>query len=185
MKKSKKPAQKQEKQPGIEYKMNPQPDFLSAHYKGSDKLKNKIAIITGGDSGIGRAVAILFAIEGADVVIAYLNEHEDAKYTKQFIEGLGRKWLLIAADLRKIRNCEKVITKTIDKFNRIDVLVNNVAEQHPQEDFKDITEKQLIKTFKTNVFSYFYMIRAALSHMKKAVVLLIQLQLLLIKAVII
>lgn len=167
MAKTKFPAQHQNKQPGKEYKMIPMPEFLDPSYKGSDKLLNKVAIITGGDSGIGRAVAIAFALEGADIVIPYLNEHTDAKETQKVIHAIGRKCKLIASDLSKAKNCKKVIDVTIKEFNRIDILVNNIAEQHVQTEFEDITEAQLQQTFATNVFSYFYMIKAALPYLKK------------------
>lgn len=166
------PAQKQNELPGKEYKMHPQPEFIAPNYKGSDKLRDKIAIITGGDSGIGRAVAIAFAIEGADVVITYLNEEKDAKNTKQIIESKGRRCLTISGDLGDETFCKKIIDITISEFGKLDILINNAAEQHPQNDFEKITSQQLEKTFRTNIFAYFYMIKAALPYMKNGAVII-------------
>lgn len=166
-KKVKRPAQHQKKQPGLESKMRPRPKFEDPDYQGSNKLSNKVAIITGGDSGIGRAVAIAFAIEGADVVITYLNETKDAKATKKIIEDKGRQCLAISGNIGNSKFCQSVIKKTLKKFNKINILVNNAAEQHPQDNFEDITERQLEKTFRTNVFSYFFMIKAVLPFLKK------------------
>jgi len=169
---SKKPAiqtfspQHQNHQPGIESEMVPLPEAEDLAYVGSNKLLGKVAIITGGDSGIGRAVAIAFAKEGADIVIAYLNEHDDAKATHQRIEELGRKCLFIPGDLGDENHCKKVVTRCIDNFNRLDVLVNNCAEQHPQKRIEDITTSQLERTFRTNIFSYFHMTKSAMPHLK-------------------
>jgi NAD(P)-dependent dehydrogenase (short-subunit alcohol dehydrogenase family) len=160
-------AKKQTCQPGIEAKMSPKPVVNDQRYKGSNKLKNKVAIITGGDSGIGHAVALMFAKEGADIVIAYLNEHVDAKQTQQQIEKIGRKCILISGDLSKEAFCQKVVKQTIKIFKRLDILVNNAGEQHPQESVRKITAKQIQKTFHTNIFSYFYMVNAALPFLKK------------------
>lgn len=157
----------QRKQPGVESKMQPKPQFVDPNYEGSNKLKNKIAIITGGDSGIGRAVAIAFAIEGADVVITYLNEHKDAEYTVSKVEALNRNCIAIAGDISNQRFCRKVIAKTIKQFKKLDILVNNAGEQHPHDKFEDIDLKEMEKTFKTNVFSMFYLIKAALPYLKK------------------
>ncbi|MFU8797821.1 MAG: SDR family oxidoreductase [Gammaproteobacteria bacterium] len=161
------PPQTQKEQPGIESEMQPEPEYEDANYKGSEKLQDKIAIITGGDSGIGRAVAILFAIEGAHVVIAYLNEHDDAAYTKKIVESKGRQCLALAGDITDAGFCRKIIQETIKKFNRLDILINNAAEQYPQDSLEDITDEQLEHTFRTNIFSYFYMVKAALPHLKK------------------
>lgn len=156
------PAQHQNQQPGLESEMVPVPKSEDSSYKGSGKLKGKVAIITGGDSGIGRAAAILFAKEGADVVIAYLNEHNDANETKRQVEQEGRRCILIAGDIGQESFCKKVIEECMAKFSKLDILVNNAAEQHPQESIEDITAEQLEKTFRTNIFSFFYLTKAAL-----------------------
>jgi NAD(P)-dependent dehydrogenase (short-subunit alcohol dehydrogenase family) len=161
------PPQHQNKQPGVEAEMNPQPVSIDPNYKGSGKLKNKTAIITGGDSGIGKSVSIYFAKEGADIVIVYLNEHQDAEETKKRIEAEGKKCLLMAGNIGDEAFCQEVIKKTIDQFGKIDILVNNAAEQHPQNSLLDISAEQLEKTFKTNIFSYFYLTKAALPHLQK------------------
>lgn len=163
---------KQENQPGKEYKMKPKPKTDDVKYQGSNKLKNKIAIITGGDSGIGHAIAIFFAKEGADIVITYLEEHKDAKKVQQQVKELGRQCLLIAGDVGKESFCKKVVDQTVKKFGRVDILINNAAEQHPQKSIEGISEKQLVQTFRTNIFSYFFMIKAALPHMKKGSVII-------------
>lgn len=160
-------AKKQKKQPGVEAMMQPKPVIIGRNYKGSDKLRDKVAIITGGDSGIGHAIAVYFAREGADIVIAYLNEHEDAKNTQRQVEAVGRRCLLISGDLRKEQFCKKVIKMTIKHFGRLDSLINNAGEQHPQEEILKITDNQMRKTFDTNIFSYFYLIKAALPYLKK------------------
>lgn len=165
--KSPMPAQKQPK-PGIEAKMDPKPEFLAPKYKGSGKLEGKAAIITGGDSGIGRSVAVLYAREGADVAIVYLKEEEtDARETAKHVEHEGRKCLLIPGDVKDSKFCEKAIAKTVKEFGRLDVLVNNAAFQQHQKSPEDITDEQFEKTFRTNIFGYFYMARAALKHLKK------------------
>lgn len=164
---SQKPAQEQTSQPGKESEMTPQPQFESAHYQGSNKLLNKVAIITGGDSGIGRAVAVYYAIEGADVVITYLDEHEDADDTQKMIESKGRQCLKLAGDVATTSFCQKIVDETINKFKKIDIIVNNAAQQYPQNDFQNITPEQLEQTFRVNVFSYFYLIRSALPYLKK------------------
>ena len=161
------PPQHQKEQPGVESKMDPQPDSMDPNYKGSGKLNNKIAIITGGDSGIGKAVAIYFAKEGSDVVIVYLDEHEDASETKKLVEAEGRKCLLLAGDIGDETFCQEIVTKTMNKFGKINVLVNNAAEQHPQKSLLDITSQQLEKTFRTNIFGYFYLTKAVLPHLHK------------------
>lgn len=164
---SKKPPQHQKKQPGIETKMHPKPKFVDPNYRGSRKLAGKVAIITGGDSGIGRAVAVLFAIEGAEVVITYFNEEKDAAYTQKMVRSKGKKCLALGGDIRDPFFCQNVVQETIKKFKRIDVLINNAAEQFPQDNFENISCEQLLHTFQTNVFSYFYMIKAALPYLKK------------------
>ncbi|MGN7939268.1 SDR family oxidoreductase [Virgibacillus sp. 6R] len=160
------PPQQQDRQPGLEHLMNPAPKFHSTSYKGSGKLTDKVAIITGGDSGIGRAVAVHYAIEGANVVISYLNEHEDAEKTKQYVEEQGQKCLLIPGDIGDEEICKQIVDKTIGEFGQIDIVVNNAAEQHPQKGIEDITSEQLERTFRTNIFSFFYLTKAALPHLK-------------------
>lgn len=164
----KRPLRKPQSQsrPGKESKMNPSP-VAETMVESSGKLKNKIAFITGGDSGIGRAVAVLFAKEGANIAIAYLSEHEDAVETKSMVEQNGRECILIPGDLSKERNCKKAIEKTIKKFGRIDVLVNNAAIHYEVMKLQDISSEQLIKTFSTNIFSYFWITQAALPFMKE------------------
>ncbi|MGE8205190.1 SDR family oxidoreductase [Heyndrickxia sp. NPDC080065] len=161
------PKQHQNRQPGIESEMNPLPKSIYPSYKGSGKLSGKAAIITGGDSGIGRAVAIYFAKEGADIGICYLNEDEDAETTKELVEKEGRKCLLLRGDLGDEKHCKSVVQQVISQFGQLDILVNNCAEQHPQQSILNITSEQLTKTFQTNVFSYFYMTQAALPHLIK------------------
>lgn len=156
------PPQHQNKQPGIESEMTPKPKSEDYTYKGSEKLKGKVAIISGGDSGIGRAVAIYYAKEGADVVVVYLNEHKDAKETQKQVESEGRKCHLIAGDIGDEAFCKQIVDETMANFSKIDILVNNAAEQHPQESIEDITAAQLEKTFRTNIFSFFYLTKAAL-----------------------
>jgi NAD(P)-dependent dehydrogenase (short-subunit alcohol dehydrogenase family) len=151
---------------GREAEMNPRPQYDDPLYFGSEKLKDKVAIITGGDSGIGRAVAVAFAKEGADVVIAYLVANADANETRAAVEHYGRKCLPIRADLRREEAAQKVVSDTLTAFSRIDVLVNNLGMQVPQNSILDITSEQLEDTFKTNIFSYFYMTKAALPHLK-------------------
>jgi NAD(P)-dependent dehydrogenase (short-subunit alcohol dehydrogenase family) len=147
--------------------MTPRPRAEDHTYRGSGKLENKVALITGGDSGIGRAVAIAFAKEGADVAIAYLNEHGDAQETRALVEKEGRRCLAIAGDVGDERFCRRVVQETVRELGRLDILVNNAAEQHPQESLEQITSEQLERTFRTNMFSYFYMAKAALSHLRE------------------
>lgn len=161
------PRQHQDIQPGQESLMNPSPEFSRSSYKGSGKLEGKVAIVTGGDSGIGRAVSIYFAREGADVVIVYLNEHEDAKETKRLVELEGRQCFLMDGDLGEESFCRQVVSEAMIKFSKIDILVNNAAEQHPQENFEDITKEQLERTFKTNIFSMFYLTKALMPYFKE------------------
>lgn len=151
--------------PGHESELEPKPEW-QPRYPGSGRLKGKVAIVTGGDSGIGRAVAVLFAREGADVAIAYLCEHDDAEATRDMVEAEGRKALLIAGDLGSQDTCQKVVDETLKAFGRIDVLINNAGEQHPDADITDITEQQLRRTFQTNLFSMFFMTQACLPHLK-------------------
>ncbi|MCG1030168.1 SDR family oxidoreductase [Virgibacillus halodenitrificans] len=161
------PAQQQNQQPGIESKMQPEPEYIRDNYQGSEKLKDKVALITGGDSGIGRAVSVHFAKEGADVAVVYLNEHKDAEETKRLVELEGRQCLLISGDIGDQSFCESAVTETLDKYKKIDILINNAAEQHPQGKFLDITSEQLEKTFRTNVFSMFYITKAVLPNLKE------------------
>lgn len=151
--------------PGIEQKMTPQPVFDYPHVKGSGKLNDKVAFITGADSGIGRAVATLFAKQGADVINVYLNEHEDAKVTQETVEQYGRKCLSIAGDITSEEFCISSIEQAVKEFGRIDILVNNAAVQFEQKNLEDITSDQLLKTFQTNIFAMFWLTKAALPHM--------------------
>ncbi len=161
------PKQTQAQQPGREHKMKPRPQAELPTQRGSRKLQDKVTIITGGDSGIGRAVAIAFAKEGADVVIAYLNEHKDAKETKHQVENEGRRCESIAGDIGDPKHCTKIVRQTLLSFGHVDIVVNNAAEQHPQKDIRKITPKQLERTFRTNIFSFFYLVQAALPHLRK------------------
>jgi NAD(P)-dependent dehydrogenase (short-subunit alcohol dehydrogenase family) len=154
--------------PGSERRMNPHPVFDYPESKGNNKLKNKIAFITGGDSGIGKAVAILFAKEGADIVIAYLNEHKDAKDTKQVVEEqYRRKCLLIPGDLSKEKHCISAIKKTVKEYLRIDILVNNAAKHYVNKTPEELSTCEMIQTFELNIFSFFWITKAALPYMKK------------------
>lgn len=154
--------------PGIEAKMNPEPEFLAPNYRGSEKLKGQVAIITGGDSGIGRSVAVLYAREGANVAIIYLPEEEtDAKTTAEYIEREGGQALLLPGDVSKADFCRKAVEKTVKKFGKLDILVNNAAYQHHQDSIEDISDEQFDKTFKTNIYGYFFMAKAALKHLKE------------------
>ncbi|HYJ64251.1 MAG TPA: SDR family oxidoreductase [Parafilimonas sp.] len=160
------PPQEQ-KLPGSEQKMNPKPVVDDPDYKPSGKLKDKIVFITGGDSGIGKATAILLAKEGAKIAIVYLNEHEDADETRSIIENYGSECLLIPGDISKEDFCKDAVQKTIDEYGRIDVLINNAAEQHEAKEITDIETKNLVHTFEVNIFSMFYITKAALPHMKE------------------
>jgi NAD(P)-dependent dehydrogenase (short-subunit alcohol dehydrogenase family) len=166
-KKQQRPAQKQRQQPGRQYKMKPPPDSGESVDRARAKLAGKIALITGGDSGIGRAVALLFAKEGAGSAIVYLNEHLDAEGTRRLVEKEGRKCLLIAGDIGDEKFCQQAVGLTIKHFGRLDILVNNAAEQHLRPTIAQITEEQLLRTFRTNIFSMFFLTKAALPHLKK------------------
>jgi len=157
--------------PGSEAALEPKPEWRP-RFRSSGRLQDKVAIITGGDSGIGRATAALFAREGADVAIVYLKEGEDAKKTVSIIESEGRKALAIEGDLGDPEFCKKVITKVIDKFGKLDVLVNNAGEQHPDKNITDITEDQLRRTFQTNIFAMFFLVQAAMAHLDKGGVII-------------
>ncbi len=159
------PAQVQEQQPGIEAIMRPRPVFDSADYRPADKLKNKVAVISGGDSGIGRAVALAFAKEGADVAIIYLNENQDAQETQTWVKRLGRKCLLLPGDVGEESFCRRAAEQVRTCFNKVDILVNNAAEQHCQNSILDISAEQLQRTFRTNVFGYFYLTKAVLPYL--------------------
>lgn len=161
------PPQQQEQQPGMEHELKPLPKADDESYRGSGKLKGKVALITGGDSGIGRAVAIAFAKEGADVAVLYLNEHRDAEDTKKMVEEHGRACLLIAGDIGDEEFCQNAVQQTVEELKRLDVLVNNAAVQFPQESVVDISADQLMTTFRTNIFAMFYMIKAALPYLEK------------------
>jgi NAD(P)-dependent dehydrogenase (short-subunit alcohol dehydrogenase family) len=164
--KSPMPAQHQER-PGIEAEMAPRPEYLAPNYKGADKLKDKVALITGGDSGIGRAVAVLFAREGADSAITFLpSEQIDAEETQQQIEREGRQCLLIPGDVTSPEFCQSAVEKVVQKFGKLNILVNNAAYQHNQESLEKISDEQFDTTFKTNIYGYFRMAKAALKHLQ-------------------
>ena len=165
--KSPMPPQHQPK-PGIEAELDPRPNYLAPLYKGAEKLKDKVAVITGGDSGIGRAVAVLFAREGADVVFTYLKEEQrDADETMRAIEAEGQRAVSLEGDLTDPKFCRKVVDRTLDEFGKLDILVNNAAFQQHQKSIEEVTEEQWDRTFKTNIYGYFYMTKAALPHMRE------------------
>lgn len=159
------PPQHQRRQPGIETEMRPLPASGMEAYVGSGKLRDKVALITGGDSGIGRAVAIAYAKEGADVAIVYLDEHEDAQRTRNDVEAEGRACVLIPGDIGDERFCASAVDAVCERFGRVDILVNNAAEQHPQRDIEALSAVQLERTFRSNVFSMFFLVKAVLPHM--------------------
>lgn len=158
------PAQKQEHQPGREREMTPRPDYTPKH-PGVGKLKGKVAIVTGGDSGIGRAVAVAMAREGAKIAIVYLDEHKDANETRELVKQEGSQALLLAGDVGDEAFCEAAVEATIEQFGRLDILINNAAEQHETNDVREMDAKQIERTFRTNVFSMFFMSKHALRHM--------------------
>ncbi|WP_066071040.1 SDR family oxidoreductase [Neobacillus soli] len=161
------PPQHQNQQPGMESEMDPLPTSVDPDYKAGGKLAGKTAIITGGDSGIGKSVAIYFAKEGADVAIVYLEEHLDAEETKQLIEAEGQKCLLYSGDIGSEDYCKDIVNQIHSEFGKLDILVNNAAEQHPQQGLLNITSAQLEKTFRTNIFSFFYMTKMVLPFLKQ------------------
>ncbi len=165
------PAQEQ-RWPGRESELRPEADHGEESYRGSGRLKGLTALITGGDSGIGRAVAIAFAREGADVAIAYYNEHEDARETAKWIEKAGRRTTSVAGDLGDHAQCRKTVAQVIKEFGKLDILVNNAAFQWEEKDFNRITPEQLERTFRTNIFAYFWMAQAALEHMQSGAVII-------------
>jgi len=161
------PKQHQSK-PGLEAKVEPRPRYQAPRYRGAEKLKDKVALITGGDSGIGRGVAVLYAREGADVAIVYLREEErDAEETQAAVEAEGRRCLLVPGDVRDLKFCKQAVEKTVKEFGQLDILVNNAAFQQHQESIEDVSEEQWDRTFRTNIYGYFHMCRAALPHMKQ------------------
>ena len=166
------PPQHQPHQPGREHEMRPRPIYIRGDYRGSGRLENRIALITGGDSGIGRAIAVHYAREGAHVAIVYLEEHRDAEETKRLVEAEGRRCLAIAGDLTDEGFCYAAVNRTVQEYGGLDILVNNAAEQHPQTDLRKISAEQLVQTFRTNIFAYFFMAKAALDHLKPGGVIL-------------
>ena len=160
------PEQSQTVQPGMEYLMYPQPIFDNPNYKGSNKLKNKVAIITGGDSGLGRAAAIAFIKEGAKVIIPYYNEHKDAEETKKYIEKLGGECYLLSGDITDKNFCKKIVKVAIDKYGKIDILVNNAAVQYQQDSLEKISDEQFDRTMKVNIYGMFYLTKEVIPYLK-------------------
>ncbi|WP_339655316.1 SDR family oxidoreductase [Flavobacterium frigidarium] len=167
MKKEKEFPEQSQELPGSEHLMHPEPEIIRANYTGSKKLVDKVALITGGDSGIGRSVAVHYAKEGADVAIIYLSEDEDAKITKELVEKEGRKCLLLSGDLKEESFCKQAVDDCYKTLGKINIVVNNAAVQFPQTNFEDVTSDQLHKTFETNIYPYFYIVQAALPHLKE------------------
>lgn len=161
------PAQEQQHQPGKQQVMHPEPEIIKSSHQGSHKLKDKVVLISGGDSGIGRSVAVLFAREGADVAIIYLEEQQDAEKTKQLVEQEGQHCLLLKEDISDPKSSEKCVAETLKVFGKINILINNAGVQFQQKDLGDITTEQLEKTFKTNIFSMFHLTKAVLPHLKE------------------
>ncbi|MBT2787801.1 MULTISPECIES: SDR family oxidoreductase [unclassified Halomonas] len=161
------PPQHQDKQPGDEHAMHPEPEYIRASYRGADKLLDKVAIITGGDSGIGRSVAVHYAREGADSVIVHLKETQDAEETKRLVEAEGRRCLVLKGDVAAPAFCREIVKRTLDHFGKINIVINNAAEQYDWDDITDIPDDQLLRTFQTNIFSHFYLTKSALPHLSK------------------
>jgi NAD(P)-dependent dehydrogenase (short-subunit alcohol dehydrogenase family) len=161
------PPQHQERQPGIEAEMTPKPLDEDPEYRAAGKLEGKVALITGGDSGIGRAVAILYAKEGADVAIVYKDETQDAEKTRRRVEELGRRCVAMAGDVGDEGFCRQAVDRTVRELGKLDILVNNAAEQHPRDSIEEISAEQLERTFRTNIFGYFFMTKAAMPHLKE------------------
>ncbi|WP_312050127.1 SDR family oxidoreductase [Acinetobacter courvalinii] len=161
------PAQEQQHQPGEQQVMHPEPEIIKSTHLGSHKLKDKVVLISGGDSGIGRSIAVLFAREGADVAIIYLEEQQDAKKTKQLVEQEGQHCLLLKEDISDPKSSEKCVAETLKVFGKINILINNAGVQYQQKDLGDISTEQLEKTFKTNIFSMFHLTKAVLPHLKE------------------
>ena len=164
-KKKLRPAQTQRRRPGLESKMEPRPRTERPEHRGSGKLQDKVALVTGGDSGIGRAVAVAFAREGADVAVVYLDEKGDADETRRLVEREGRRCVLLAGDVGDPKLCRQVVATAVRRLGRLDVLVNNAAEQHPRASIEEISPRQLERTFRTNVFAMFHLVAAALPHL--------------------
>lgn len=160
------PEQSQDEQPGMEYLMQPRPIFDNPNYIGSDKLKDKVAIITGADSGLGRAAAVAFTKEGAKVVIPYYNEHKDAKETKEYIESLGGECLLLSGDISEKNFCKEIVSSTLQRFGKIDILVNNAGVQYQQDSLENICDEQFDRTMKVNIYGMFYLTKEVLPHLK-------------------
>jgi NAD(P)-dependent dehydrogenase (short-subunit alcohol dehydrogenase family) len=161
------PPQEQQRQPGVSGRMTPEPEYDDQRYRGCGKLEQRVAIITGGDSGIGRAVAIAFAKEGADVAIVYLDEDADAEATKEAVERHGQACITIRGDVSDPAVCEQAVQRTVEAFGRLDILVNNAGQQYEQQDITEIPDEQIDLTFRTNIYSQFYMTRSALKHMRE------------------
>ncbi len=153
--------------PGREHEMDPKPVYIRDSYKGAGKLQNKVALITGGDSGIGRAVAVHYAREGADVAIVYLEEDKDAEETKQLVEKEGKQCLLLRGDLKSREFCESAVQQTVDKFGKINVLVNHAGEQHPSKGFEELDLDMMEQTFRTNIFAIYYLTKPCMKHLKE------------------
>lgn len=164
---AKQPPQQQSRQPGVESEMTPRPKSDDPNYRGSGKLQDKVALITGGDSGIGRAVAIAFAKEGADIAIMYLNEHDDAQETSRLVQEEGRRCVLTSGDVGDENTCREAVELTVRELGGLDILVNNAAEQHPQDSIEQISADQLERTFRTNIFGMFFLTKAALRHLRE------------------
>jgi NAD(P)-dependent dehydrogenase (short-subunit alcohol dehydrogenase family) len=160
-------AKRQEKQPGIEAQMDPAPEFIRASYRPAGKLEGKVALVTGGDSGIGRAVTVHYAMEGADVAVVYLDEDEDAEKTRKIVSGIGRRCLLIRGDVKDQQFCESAVEQVVSEWGKLNILVNNAGMQIPEKELQQIDPGQMEDTFRTNIFAYFYFAQAALRHMQE------------------